>query len=250
MAGWHIEPFTVNLTSDYGGVQIYYQINGGTNESVATNGQPTIATEGAANALQYWGIWDIYGTGNMTLGPYALAGIQLETTPPQGTLQINGDESTMSTTTNVSLAVSASSVSGVTQMRFGNDLSSLSLAQWQPYGGTAGWSLTGGDGDKTVYCQIQDNAGLNAIFTATITLNAQQPSQTAAPQQTPNPTESPTHTPTTSTSPTTASPIPTASSTSSPTATPQVPELSIIIVIALIALATAALLVSRSRRHS
>ena len=41
MAGWHIEPFTVNLTSDYGGVQIYYQINGGTNES----SQPTVSQQ-------------------------------------------------------------------------------------------------------------------------------------------------------------------------------------------------------------
>ena len=51
--------FTINLhtLNDLGGpTSIYYRINNGPTRSVATDGQPHIATQGANNTLEYWSV--------------------------------------------------------------------------------------------------------------------------------------------------------------------------------------------------
>jgi len=51
--------FTINLTSinDLGGpTSVYYRINNGPTRSVASDGQPVIATEGTNNTLEYWSV--------------------------------------------------------------------------------------------------------------------------------------------------------------------------------------------------
>jgi hypothetical protein len=49
------------------------------------------------------------------------------------------------------------SVSGAQEMRFANGGSSWS--SWEQYGGSKSWSLTSGDGGKTVYAEFRDAAG-------------------------------------------------------------------------------------------
>lgn len=237
---WHTTNFTINLTPDFNGVETSYSINSGAVENVSANGQPFITTEGSNNTLEYWSTWNIYGTGNMALQNETLTGIELDLTPPQGSLLINnGDASTSSTS--VILTINANdAVSGMSQMQFSND-DTRSQSSWQPYAATANWQLTDGNGVQTVYCQIQDNAGLTTTLTALITLSIPQPTPT--PTLAPSPSPSPIPSATTVTSPL-ASPEPTQSTepSTSPSPTPstttQVPEFGIQMVLVMLALMT------------
>ncbi len=80
-----------------------------------------------------------------------------DTTPPTGTVAINGGAAS-TTSPNVTLTLSATDDSGtVSQMRFSNDGITYSAAQ--AYAATAAWTLTSGDGTKTVYAQFSDPSG-------------------------------------------------------------------------------------------
>ena len=251
-AGWQTSPITVNLTPDYNGVQTYYQINNGQVETVSANDQPFVTSEGADNTLEYWGVWNVYGNGSVTLPSVTLTGIELETTPPQGSLEINGGSSTTAST-NVTLNIVASSASGPTQMRFSNDAASLSQATWIPYTSSETWQLTSGDGAKTVYCQIQDNAGLTTTLNSSITLSTQQTSPNVSPSETSSPSPQPTSSPTPrpSASPTaTPSPSPSTSPSPEPAKPLQTPEISIQFAIILLALLTTLFAVNHKRKQT
>ncbi len=212
---WYTTDLTINITADYTGTQTHYRINNGEVCTVEANGQPTITSEGFTNSLEYWTTWNIYGTGNMELTHVTLTGIKLDKTSPAAATWINGGAtSTTSRTVNITIAA-LDLTSGIKQMRFSND-ASFSQSTWEPYAATKSWQLTSGLGAKTVYCQVQDNAGLTATTSTAITLSESETSPT------PSPTVSP---------------------------TPTVPEFSVLILVALIALVTGSLLVAlKSRR--
>ena len=136
--------------------------------------------------------------------------IVLDTSAPAGSIVIDGDAAD-TTSTLVTLTLSASDAeSGVVEMRFSNDGSSWS--GWVGYGTSSSWTLSSGDGLKTVYVQFRNGAGLTSQYSDTITLDATPPptptpAPTSAPTATPKPTAAPTPAPTPSTSP---SPAPTA----------------------------------------
>ncbi len=94
----------------------------------------------------------------------------VDTDAPTGTLIINGG-ALATTSPQVALSLAAQDVSGtVAQMRFAND---GTWDAWQPYAGTAGWSLTAGDELKTVFVQFKDVAGnVTPPITQTITLDS------------------------------------------------------------------------------
>ena len=54
---------------------------------------------------------------------------------------------------------------------------------WQPYSTTADWTLSSGDGLKTVYCQVMDFAGNTAQASATITLDTTGPVPQGVPTE-------------------------------------------------------------------
>lgn len=85
-----------------------------------------------------------------------------DTTPPTGTVSINGGAASTDTTA-VTLTLSASDNVGVTDMRIANG-ADPSGASWQPYATSLPWTLTAGDGTKTVSVQYRDAA--NNISTA------------------------------------------------------------------------------------
>ena len=88
-------------------------------------------------------------------GPPASA--MTDGTPPTGTLVINGGAA-FTNSTSVSLTLSATdSGSGVTQMQFSNDDAAWSGSE--DYAGSKSWTLTAGDGAKTVYVQYRDAQG-------------------------------------------------------------------------------------------
>ena len=166
--------------------QTYYRINNGLIQNVSASGQPVITTEGSNNTLEYWSTWDIYGTGLMELPHATLTGIQVQTSPPNGSLQIDGGAMTISSNT-ATLTINASdSLSGISQIRFSND-GTWNQSSWQPYTSSVNWQLTSGDGVKTVYCQIIDNAGLTATFNSSINVVTVQ----TPPSPTPTPTPCP-----------------------------------------------------------
>ncbi|WP_164744463.1 S-layer homology domain-containing protein [Paenibacillus xylaniclasticus] len=79
----------------------------------------------------------------------------LDKTAPDGTVAINGGAVATNDTT-VSLAISNPDGTAK-QMRFSNDGSTWSA--WEAYGAAKSWTLTTGDGTKTVSVQLQDAAG-------------------------------------------------------------------------------------------
>ncbi len=135
----------------------------------------------------------------MELSHTILTDIKLDKTTPQASLQINSG-STSTTSSTVTLTLTATdSPSGINQIRFSND-DTWNQAIWEPYVSSRSWQLTSGDGAKTVYCEIQDNAGLNTTISASITLDTSQFFSTfiltSIPSVAPSPIPSPTSTPT------------------------------------------------------
>ncbi len=171
---WHNSDFTVTLSPDGTGVStIYYKINGGSTQTVGANGQPVITGESAANTLEYWGIWSS-GETSIELTHNTLSTIKLDKTAPSGSLKINGGDEYCGNNT-VALTVTAQdALSGLQQMRFSND-GTWDTEPWQPISSSSSWTLTAGDGQKTVWCQIMDNAGLTTSFQSSICLDTTKP---------------------------------------------------------------------------
>ena len=90
-----------------------------------------------------------------------------------GTIAINGGAA-FSTSANVTLSLWASdSIGVVTQMCFSNDAANWSA--WEPYQPTQNWTLTTGDGSKTVYVMFEDQFDNTSAFSASILLDTGAP---------------------------------------------------------------------------
>ncbi|RDV11942.1 gliding motility-associated C-terminal domain-containing protein [Pontibacter diazotrophicus] len=83
---------------------------------------------------------------------------RLDKAAPTGSIAINGGAA-YTNSASVALAISAAdgTGSGVTGMRFSNDNSTWSA--WETAGATKNWTLASGDGSKTVYAELRDEAG-------------------------------------------------------------------------------------------
>ncbi len=238
-AGWHTSNITINLTSDYPVNETFYSINGGPVFNVTANGLPTITVEGDSNTLEYWSTWNVYETGLGELPHSTLTGIQLDKTAPTGTMMT----AVTTTSPTVTLTLStAEDISGISQMSFSND--NKTWSNWEPYTSSTTWTLQGGDGQKTVYAQYIDNAGLTSpIYSYTLTLETLQSTVTPTPTPSPTPTSSPTASltpePTLSTTP-----------TSTPTTFPEavVPEIPAITAILTVLAAATLVVVLKKRR--
>ena len=226
---WHTSDITVNLTNETNVIDTYYSVNNGPVFNVTTNGQPVITTEGSTNTLEYWSTWNMSGA-IVELPHSILANIQLERTAPQISMQINYG-ATQTSSTFVNLLINANSASGVSQMRFSND-GIWDTSTWETFSNTKTWMLTNGNGVKTIYCQVKDNAGLISNTSNSITLNILQSTPNPTPS-TSDPTLNPTKTPTTTNAP----------QTEEPQVTPEVPESNIQMILVLLALITASFLV-------
>jgi parallel beta-helix repeat protein len=173
---WHTEDFFVrlNATDDVSGVaEIRYRINGGSIQNVSVDGQPCITRESANNWLEYW---SIDNAGNEEFPHKLLTGIKLDKTAPVGSITINnGDVYTISTSVTLSLTA-ADSTSGVCEVRFSDD-GVWDTEPWEAPADSKEWTLPSGDGAKTVYYQIKDNAGLVSVaYSGMIILDTVPPS--------------------------------------------------------------------------
>lgn len=91
-----------------------------------------------------------------------------DTVAPTGTLTINTG-ATVTTSSTVNLTIGATdTVSSVTHMRLANT-SDFVDSSWETYATSKVWSLTTGEGPRTVYLQFKDSAGnISDIVSATI----------------------------------------------------------------------------------
>jgi uncharacterized repeat protein (TIGR01451 family) len=236
---WHTSDFTIILTASdarSGLAQTYYKINNGPTKTLSVEGQPQITSENAATSLEYWSV-DVAGNAEVHR---TISTIKLDKSTPTGSIQINNGASTTSTTA-VTLTVTASDgISGIDKVRFSDD-GVWDTETWEDYSATKAWTLTSGDGSKTVYSQIRDNAGLTALFSAVITLQSSNPTPTPSPPPTSNPTAAPTSNPPSTTptpKPPTSSPTPSAS----PSPSPLIPEFPFALILVLLTLATSAII--------
>ena len=90
-------------------------------------------------------------------------------------IQINGGASY---TESPSVTLALSSPDLAFYMRFSNDDVSWSENDWEPYSSSKAWTLTSGDGDKTVFVQFKDLFGVISGASDTIILDTMAPSLT------------------------------------------------------------------------
>ena len=188
---WHTSDFSIKLTPDYNVNETFYRINRGNIQNITADAQPTITIENSNNTLEYWSIWNVYGTGIIELPHYTLNGIQLDKTPPNGSITTdpftNSPEITL-------LLLATDTASGISKMRFSNYNSTWS--DWEIYATSKTWLLTGNIGQETVYVQFIDNAGLVSTYTCEVTLQTgpptpPTPTPSSIPIQSPTPTPDP-----------------------------------------------------------
>jgi hypothetical protein len=176
---WHNSEFTINLTPDAGGCETYYKINEGTICRVSVDGQPLIVTEGGNNTLDYWSVDEF---GNEELPHKTLADVKLDKVAPFGSIQIGSGAEYASSVYVTLILTAGDSLSGVNQVRFSND-GIWDTEAWEAPSATKNWTLTLGDGAKTVHYQIVDNAGLNSSYSVLIILDTTRPSVNAGQNQ-------------------------------------------------------------------
>ncbi len=130
----------------------------------------------------WWDDYDDFYTGvyipPTTIGNITFATSGGDATPPTGSVSINAG-ATYTNTTAASLTLSANDTggSGLYQMRFSND--NVTWSSWESYATSKSWTLTSGNGTKTVYVQYRDNAlNVSSTYSDTIVLDATAPSTT------------------------------------------------------------------------
>ena len=153
---------------------------------------PAPAADGSAELAVFDGTspngeWRLFAADDTSADSTLVSGWSLQftwadTLSPTGTVSVNGGAATTSGAA-VMLNVSATDpapASGVVQMRFSNDGKAFSA--YQPYAATAAWTLSAGEGAKTVYAQFRDADGnQSAVVSDTIKLKVPD---TIAPRST------------------------------------------------------------------
>jgi len=121
----------------------------------------------------YYLVCAIDKAGNMSSGATTSVRPIPETNPPTGSIVINGDAQATNNRS-VVLTLSASDDSGGSIQMCINNTSSC--ASWEPFATTKSWSLTSGNGTKTVYARFRDQWGnVNTTPSDTIILDTVAP---------------------------------------------------------------------------
>jgi hypothetical protein len=118
------------------------------------------------------GTWYLYlrsynqagiGNGSLKLGAYGF-----DNQPPTGSIVINNGDATTASA-DVTLTLSSPDAA---QMAFSND--NVTYTWPEAYGTSKAWTLTSGDGVKTVYVKFLDAANNEAVYSDTIQLSSYQ----------------------------------------------------------------------------
>ncbi|NIS79706.1 MAG: hypothetical protein GTO14_05750, partial [Anaerolineales bacterium] len=115
-------------------------------------------------------------TGNEETPKAVVANI--DKTPPTGVVLVNDDDAYTTSETITLNLTSADATSGVRQLRVSND-GVWDTEEWEPLASAKDWTLTTGDGEKTVYVQYVDEAGWTSTSSSdTIILDTTVPAVT------------------------------------------------------------------------
>ncbi|KIL35590.1 hypothetical protein SD71_12630 [Cohnella kolymensis] len=106
------------------------------------------------------------------LSPVYSDTIILDTSPPTGSITINGGAA-YSNSANVTLNLTGTDAIGPVQMRFSNDNSIWTA--WEPSTATKAWTLLPVDGEKTVYMELRDAVGQTMAYNSHIVLDTTPP---------------------------------------------------------------------------
>ena len=118
-------------------------------------------------------------------GPYTIT--VTDNVKPVGSISINGGD-TYTTSTSVTLDLSATDNIAVTEMSFRNGTSG-SWSAWESYATTKNWTLTVTNGPRTVQARFRDASfNISNIVSDSIILDTVKPTIPGTPTTSPNPT--------------------------------------------------------------
>jgi len=126
------------------------------------------------NTTYTFGVGAFDGGGNISGGAAITVTTSGDTTPPTGTITINaGADYTNSTSATLTL-ICSDDETGCSQMQFSND--NIDWSTPEAYAATKAWTLSSGDGTKTVYVKFSDAAGnWSGAYSDTIVLDTLSP---------------------------------------------------------------------------
>lgn len=165
--------------SDASGIAGYSYVldrSAGTVPDTVIDGTGTTATyPGLADGEWYFHVRarDASANGNWSAPEHRR--VRIDTTAPTGTVKINGGAASTNTR-NVTLVLSGSDTgSGVSEMRVSEDGGFGGVA-WEPYATSKPFTLSAGDGVKTVYAEFRDGAkNVSATSSGSIVLDTSVP---------------------------------------------------------------------------
>jgi hypothetical protein len=147
--------------------------NEATVESFSSTKEWTLLPDDGVKTVYY----QIWWVGDFYFGQSYSDSITLDTISPTGSIVIN-DGAAFADSSSVTLTLTTEDLgSGVDQVRFSNSGNwDPDTGGWESFSFTETWSLSPGDGGKTVYCQVKDSAGNpSVLFSDTIVLDTAAP---------------------------------------------------------------------------
>ncbi len=195
-SGWSTtNSFTVDWTdpADASGIAgAYYKLDSpptSNEDGTWTTQKPITGITVTGDGAHEFYLWLKDNAGNVDYNNYGSTTLYYDATPPTGSITLSGGASyTSSTSVLLSLSYS-DAASGVSQVRYSND-GIWDTETWEAPSTTKLWDLTTGDGEKTAYYQINDNAGLTSLtYSDTIILDTTPPSVANVSHSPINPTD-------------------------------------------------------------
>ena len=151
---------------------IEYSLNGGAYVHLASSTTSGYLTSGLPQGKYTFRVRAVDGAGNVGAYSGASAQVEVDTTPPLGSIVVAGG-AVRTNNPAVTLTLSASDAKGVADMSFSND--GISWSGWVPYGTSMAWTLSAGDENKIVYVRYRDTVGNIGIYTDDILFDATGP---------------------------------------------------------------------------
>jgi hypothetical protein len=168
-------PVTVSLAANEAATTYY--TTDGTTPTTASAVYSTPLSLGTSTTIKYFSV-DTAGN----VETVNTASWDIHTPDLVASVAINNG-ATRTNSTGVTLSLSATDPSGVATMQFSND--GITYTAEEPYTTGKAWTLTPGDGLKTVYVRFRDNSGgggfLYGPFITSITMDTVPPLTTASP---------------------------------------------------------------------
>jgi len=170
------EPSTTQIKYGTSSDQLNYQ----TALPGLANAHDIVLTNLNPGTTHYFRAMSMDSSGNLSESPVGqFTTVAPDTTPPSGSISINSGANYTNSIT-VTLSLSCTDASGCAHMQFSNDNAVWSTPE--DYQASKTWTLSSGDGPKTVYVKFQDGAGnWSGAFSDSITLQTVPPITTPSP---------------------------------------------------------------------